>query len=65
MEKPSGIKGILFFLVFICILMGLYGCGWIKNYKSDNFIEESAEAIFKEYSGVEVDFTPNSPEKKM
>ncbi len=52
----------LWFLSLICFT----GCSDINKQlglADDNMAEELAEAAFKIETGVDIDFTPNSPEK--
>lgn len=50
---------------FILVASMLIGCSPINKklgLPDDNIIEESAEAILKAESGIDIDFTPSSPE---
>jgi hypothetical protein len=48
--------------LILCIL--LCGCSQIwKDYPQDNIIEEIAEAALKDKTGIDVDFSPETPEK--
>lgn len=50
---------------YIFILALLASCMFKDGrYVDDNFIEEAGEAALQGYLGVDVDFTPSSPEKK-
>lgn len=59
-------------LYFLMIVVGLCfyllcGCSSINKkigLSDDNIIEESAEAVFEKYTGLDLDFTPDTKEVK-
>lgn len=46
------------FLFIAC----LSSCSLIEDYRDDNIVEEIAESILEKETGIDVDFTPKSPE---
>ncbi len=51
-------------LRFLIILsISLNGCSLLKKYPQDNFLEEIAEQIVKQETGLDLDFSPATPEK--
>lgn len=59
---PSPMKWLLFVLLMMCFLGGIYGCGWVKSYKPDNPAEEKVEAVLKDITGEDIDLSPSTPE---
>lgn len=53
---------LLGFLALIGALAWLSGCSGMKDYPPDNVVEEVAEAALDYYIGVDLDFTPLTPE---
>lgn len=52
-------------VVISVIAVGVMGCSILNKklgLKDDNVIEESAELILEAKTGIDVDFTPESPE---
>lgn len=52
-------------MIWFVVLVTLFGCQNVfrtYHYQDDNAAEEVAEEIFKHYTGVDVDFTPDSKE---
>lgn len=47
----------------ILFLFVLWGCGLWKSLGNDNVLEELAEEIIKDSTGIDIDFTGDSPEK--
>lgn len=37
-------------------------CSMFQNYRPDNPAEEMVEGLIDQYTGFDLDFTPNSPE---
>lgn len=48
-----------YFLLLVC----LCSCELLKKYPQDNIIEEIAEDVLKHETGIDVDFSPGTPEK--
>lgn len=64
-DCPMGLKYSMFFisgmiLASCCINVG---CSYLKHYPQDNIIEEIAEDVLQHETGIDIDFTPYSPEK--
>jgi hypothetical protein len=73
-------KNILFRFIGVLCLFGCVSCGMIKGssnpvidkaidtfnttYPEDNFIEEGVEDAIDSWTGIDIDFSPASPEKK-
>lgn len=62
-----GLYGILLKSRIVCILIPmilLSGCSlWEYLSTPDNAVEEIAEAALDHYTGIDLDFTPGTPEK--
>lgn len=50
-------------LVFMATAAIMFSCSMMKNYPPDNIVEEVGEEVLDHYTGVDVDFTPWSPEE--
>lgn len=54
-------------MFILCVFFLLTGCSklmwWVKEYPSDNFVEEAIEDIIKDKTGLDVDLSPFSEEK--
>lgn len=62
-KRINFLINILCFLILIIILSYLtYYIINVKLMKDDNFIEEAAENIIEENTGIKIDFTPSSKE---
>lgn len=49
--------------IFLAIIIPLMsGCTFIKHYPQDNFVEEIAEQIVQQETGLDLDFSPPTPE---
>ncbi len=53
-----------FILIGVFIIASILILGSIYFFGPDNFIEEKAEEIIEEKTGLDIDLTPNSPESK-
>jgi len=56
-------KKILLGLILVAIIGG--GCSYLNSMfgmRDDNIIEEAAEAFLEKETGLDIDFTPSSPE---
>jgi hypothetical protein len=66
-EIGKFIIGFYFLILFVGISFYLLcGCSSINRklgLDDDNIIEESAEAVLKKHTGLDLDFTPNSKEE--
>lgn len=51
-------------VVVVCAALIGISSVWVFKFKDDNPVEEAAEYIIKEYTNVDIDITPSSPEKK-
>jgi hypothetical protein len=49
-------------IVFCCLAIFVCSCSVFKHYPQDNPIEESVEEILKNKTGLDVDFSLDSPE---
>ena len=56
----------LIILIAIVVVAGVVGVGskYFFGFKDDNVIEEIAEGVIKDETGVDVDLSPSSPEIK-
>lgn len=45
------------------VILGSCSFGWWKYYPQDNMLEEMAEEVIKDKTGLDIDVTPLSPEK--
>ena len=63
-EIPMKVRSGLFFMFgAICVgLPWLTSCSAVKNYPSDNIIEEFVEAVIEDKTGIDIDLTPMSEE---
>ena len=52
----------LFFIASICLLLLLSFVTYITTGKTDNIYEEAAEFVIQSNTGLDVDFSPCSPE---
>jgi hypothetical protein len=53
--------GLIFLLVFsVAVILGITSRQFLGN---DNPVEEASEELIDEYTGIEVDLSPGSPEK--
>ena len=55
---------ILFLGCILALVISLQSCSLMKSLPDDNAVEEYAEDIFKDYTGMELDITGESPEKQ-
>lgn len=54
------------YLIFCILSLSLFSCSSINKWcglEDDNFIEEAAEDVVKHETGLNFDFTPDSPEE--
>lgn len=50
---------------YIAMFIFLVGCDWWNSwYPPDNFIEEIGEQIIEQETTLDLDLSPNTPEKK-
>lgn len=49
-------------LVFILVFLS--SCALLKDYPQDNIVEEIVEDVIQKETGVDLDLSPFSPEKK-
>jgi hypothetical protein len=64
-EEIMAIKKVnLIVLLVILIVSIILISGSIYFYGPDKFIEEKAEEIIKEHTGMDIDLTPSTPEVK-
>ncbi len=50
---------------YIALFVFLVGCDWWNShYPPDNIIEEIGEQIIENETGMDLDLSPNSPEKR-
>jgi hypothetical protein len=52
--------------IFIILALSLTGCSYINKQmglKDDNWMEEAGEAVLQAETGINLDFTPSTPEK--
>jgi hypothetical protein len=55
----------LWYLLIPVLGLSIYGIKKIwPNYKDDNVVEEAVEKVIEKETGIDVDLTPASPEKK-
>ena len=60
-------KKTVMLLLSLSFLTGCHCVEWLNDklgMKDDNVVEESVEGVIEHYTGVDVDLTPRSPEKK-
>lgn len=52
--------------IMVVVFAALIGVSsvWVFKFKEDNPVEEATEYIIKEYTNIDVDLTPGSPENK-
>ncbi len=55
-------KTTVFLLTGLFITFFFTSCSFFKSWKDDNIVEESAEEVLRMKTGLDVDFTPKSPE---
>lgn len=55
---------ILNVIVFVVLLSGCHSLNQRFGLADDNFIEEISEDVLKAKTGIDLDFTPDTPEKK-
>jgi len=55
-------KTTVFLLAGLFITFFFTSCSFFKSWKDDNIVEESAEEVLRMKTGLDVDFTPKSPE---
>lgn len=55
---------ILNVVVFVVLLSGCHAINQRFGLEDDNVIEEVAEAVLKKETGIDLDFTPDTPEHK-
>ena len=55
---------IITILIVIAAAAVGYGVHYIPGVKQDNPVEEKCEKIIKDKTGVDIDLTPQSPEKE-
>lgn len=48
---------------FVFCVLGFNACTWLQEHP-DNIVEEVIEDVIQEETGMDVDLTPGSPEKK-
>lgn len=61
---------VIFYIVVLAVLSGammvVCSCGTVNKFfglKSDNAIEEISEQVVEQNTGMDLDFTPETPEK--
>jgi len=51
--------------VFLSLLLMCSSCTWLeKNYPQDNIVEEIAEEVLDVETGIDIDFSPSTPEPR-
>ena len=65
-EIPMKMRYFLFYIsgCLTALPFLLLSCDQLSKIKHDSAIEEIAEEVLEHYTGVDIDITPHSPEKK-
>lgn len=64
-EVPWFLKVVLNLCLLLFIFFFVHGCASLwRSYPQDNVVEEIAEEVIKQKTGLNLDLTPFSPEKK-
>ena len=53
-------------IIFLGLVIAVGGCSYVNRHllvEDDHIFEELSEEAFEEYTGIQLDFTPLSPEK--
>jgi len=59
-----GVITVAIFLIGIALLCIAAGCGLIKDYPQDNIVEEMLEDVIENETGINIDLSPFTKEKK-
>lgn len=57
----------LFFYIFgalTILAFSFWGCNFLKKYPQDNVVEEIVEEMIEQKTGLDLDFSPLTPESK-
>lgn len=62
---PVWVRVLILLLFSISVFFAFVSCSkFAKYYPQDNVVEEIVEEVIEEKTGVDVDLSPNTPEKK-
>lgn len=56
-----------FTMILMCMTIMCFGCSHLNQFfglEDDNMIEEAIEDVIKHHTGLDIDLTPDSEEKK-